>query len=62
MSQKVKLPGPMKPDERMKYEVAEELGLLGRVLDVGWGGLTTVETGRIGGLVRAKKKAMAQAK
>jgi hypothetical protein len=57
---KVTLPGPMGADERMKYEVAEELGLLGRVQQVGWGGLSTVETGRIGGLVRAKRKQLAE--
>ncbi len=63
MSTKKKSPpasmAPMGPLERMKYEVAEELGLLPRVLEVGWGGLTAGETGRIGGLVRAKRKAQA---
>ena|GEM_PF-1451934 len=47
---------PMSAEERLKYEIAEELGLLERVSQVGWGGLSTVETGRIGGLVRARKK------
>ena len=42
---------PMTENERLKYEVAEELGLLPRLLEVGWGGLTTGETGRIGGIV-----------
>ena len=37
--------------ERLKYEVAHEVGLLDRLLEVGWGGLTAEETGRIGGLV-----------
>ena len=36
---------------KMKYEIAEELGLLDRVLAEGWKGLTSKETGRIGGLV-----------
>lgn len=61
MSTKKKSPpasiAPMGRLERMKYEVAEELGLLPRVLEVGWGGLTAGETGRIGGLVRARRKA-----
>lgn len=35
----------------MKYEIAEELGLLDRVLAQGWKSLTSKETGRIGGLV-----------
>lgn len=57
MSKKrISMPGPMGAGERMKYEVAEELGLLERVISVGWGGLSTVETGRIGGLVRARRK------
>ncbi len=38
-------------EERMKYEIAQELGLLDKVRSVGWAGLTAKETGRIGGLV-----------
>ncbi len=37
--------------ERAKYELAQELGLLERVKDVGWAGLSAKETGRIGGLI-----------
>ena len=37
--------------ERKKYELAQELGLLDRVKDVGWAGLSAKETGRIGGLI-----------
>ncbi|HHZ00982.1 MAG TPA: small, acid-soluble spore protein, alpha/beta type [Tissierellia bacterium] len=40
----------------MKMEIAEELGLTERVEKLGWGGLTAKETGRIGGLITAKKK------
>ena len=40
----------------MKYEVAEELGLLDRVLSEGWKSLTSKETGRIGGMVTKKKR------
>ena len=43
-------------EERMKYEIACELGLLDRVREVGWAGLTAKETGRIGGLIGQKKK------
>lgn len=42
--------------ERMKYEIAQELGLLDRVRQVGWAGLTAKETGRIGGLIATKKR------
>lgn len=40
----------------MKYEIAEELGLLEKVKCVGWGGLTAKETGRIGGLMTVRRK------
>ena len=40
--------------ERLKYEVAEELGLLPRLKEVGWAGLSTAESGRIGGIVGAR--------
>ena len=54
----------LEPGEKLKYEVAEELGLLDRVLENGWksltsketGSLTSKETGRIGGIVTRKKK------
>lgn len=41
----------------MKYEIARELGLLEKLMDVGWAGLSTAESGRIGGLMGARKKA-----
>lgn len=43
-------------DENLKYEVARELGLLEKVQEVGWKGLTPKETGRIGGLMTKKKR------
>lgn len=48
--------GLMEYEERVKYEVAEELGLLDKVLDGGWKTLTSKETGRIGGIISKKKK------
>ncbi len=44
----------LSPEERLKYEVALELGLLPKLRRVGWAGLSTAESGRIGGLVGAK--------
>lgn len=41
-------------EERMKYEVAQELGLLPKLQSVGWAGLSTAESGRIGGIVGAR--------
>ena len=46
----------LEPEEKIKYEVAEELGLLDRVLADGWKSLTSKETGRIGGIVTKKKR------
>ena len=46
----------LEPEEKIKYEIAEELGLLDKVLERGWKSLTSKETGRIGGLVTKKKK------
>ncbi len=44
------------PDDLMKLEIAKEIGLMDKVEACGWGGLTAKETGRIGGLMTAKKK------
>ena len=38
------------PEEELKYEIAEELGLLDRVMKDGWKSLSAKETGRVGGL------------
>ena len=48
----------IKPEEKKKYEIAEELGLLDKVLSEGWQSLSAKETGKIGGMLssRAKKK------
>lgn len=47
---------PLSPEDRLKYEIARELGLLDKLLQVGWAGLSTAESGRIGGLCGARKK------
>lgn len=44
--------------EKLKYEIATELGLSDKVDELGWGGLTAEETGRIGGIMTKKKKVM----
>ena len=48
----------LEPEEQLKYEIAEELGLLDKVVSEGWKSLSAKETGRIGGLMTRKKKAM----
>lgn len=42
-------------DVQKKYEVAKELGIYDKVLEKGWGSLTTEETGRVGGMLRKRK-------
>ena len=42
--------------EKLKYEIAEELGLKDKVEALGWSGLTAEETGRIGGVMTKRKK------
>ena len=46
------------PEEELKYEIAEELGLLERVMENGWKSLSAKETRRIGGLMTKRKKQM----
>ena len=46
----------MEEKERRKYEIAEELGLLDKVLENGWKSLSSKETGRIGGIISKKRK------
>ena len=43
-------------EQRLKYEIAEELGLLEKLKQVGWAGLSAAESGRIGGMIAARKK------
>lgn len=44
------------PQEKLKYEIAEELGLLDQVLEQGWKSLPARDTGRIGGLMTRRKR------
>lgn len=46
----------LEPEEKLKYEIAEELGLLDRVMAEGWKSLSAKETGRIGGLMTKRRK------
>lgn len=52
---------PETPEEKMKYEIARQLGLTEKVKKYGWGGLTAAETGRIGGIITTRKKAQKSA-
>lgn len=46
----------MDREERMKYEIAQELGLLDQVLEDGWKTLSAKETGRIGGIMNRRRR------
>ena len=48
--------GELSGEESLKYEIAEELGILDKVLESGWKSLSAKETGRIGGLMTGRKK------
>ena len=45
-------------EDKLKYEIAEELGLMDKIEEVGWGGLTAKESGKIGGLITVRKRDM----
>lgn len=42
--------------EKMKLEIAEEIGLMEKVKNFGWAGLSAAETGKIGGLLTKRLK------
>ena len=47
---------PLTRDDIMKYEIASELGLIDKVTELGWAGLTAKEAGKIGGMLTSRKK------
>ncbi len=47
---------PLTPDDIMKYEIAEELGLMDKVKTNGWKSLTARESGKIGGMLASRKR------
>jgi small acid-soluble spore protein F (minor alpha/beta-type SASP) len=53
---KTKKEKPLTPEDLYKLSVAEELGLGEKVRQVGWGGLTAAETGRVGGYMTRKAR------
>lgn len=42
--------------EQLKYEIAEEIGVLDKVFEQGWGALSSKESGKIGGILATRKK------
>lgn len=60
-SVKAKAPRQRKPKEltpldKLKLEIAAELGLADKVASEGWGMLTARETGRLGGILNKRLK------
>lgn len=53
--------GPQGPNQllQLKIQATEALGLMEKVSQVGWGGLTAKETGSIGGFMSRIRKAEA---
>lgn len=49
-------PHSLNPQEQLKFEIAQELGLEHKVLEGGWRSLTAKESGRIGGLITKRKR------
>ena len=50
------LRGELPEEEKIKYEIAEEMGILDKVLESGWKSLSAKETGRIGGLMTGRRR------
>ena len=50
------LKGELPKEQKLKYEIAQELGVLDKVLESGWKSLSAKETGRIGGLLASRQK------
>lgn len=42
--------------DMLKYEIAEELGLLEKIEKEGWKALSAKETGKIGGIMNRRQK------
>ena len=53
MSEKKKTPTK---DDLLKFEIAKELGLTDKIKENGWKSLTAKESGRIGGIMRYRKR------
>ncbi len=49
-------PANLKPEDRLKFEIATELGLADKVITSGWRSLTAKESGRIGGLMTKRRR------
>jgi len=46
------------PEEELKLEIAAEIGVYDKVLEGGWRVLSAKESGRIGGILSKRKRAV----
>ena len=53
---KIKKEKVLTENDVLKYEIAEELGLMDKVRRTGWKSLTAKESGRIGGLMNKRNR------
>ena len=53
-------PHNLSPQDQLKFEIAQDLGLESKVIEGGWRSLTAKESGRIGGLITKRKREMKQ--
>ena len=44
------------PEEQLKLEIAEEIGVFDKVIKSGWRSLSAKESGKIGGMMAERKK------
>ncbi|MCI6676660.1 MAG: alpha/beta-type small acid-soluble spore protein [Clostridiales bacterium] len=44
------------PEEQLKLEIAEEIGVFDKVMQSGWRSLSAKESGKIGGMMAKRKK------
>lgn len=42
--------------EKMRFEIARELGISGKIVSGGWGALSAQESGRIGGIIASRNR------
>ncbi|SES80753.1 small, acid-soluble spore protein, alpha/beta type [[Clostridium] polysaccharolyticum] len=42
--------------DQLKYEIAEEIGVVDKVFKTGWRSLSAKESGRIGGILASRSK------
>ena len=43
-------------EDRLKYEIAAEMGLIDKVKEGGWKSITAKESGKIGGIMASRRK------